>query len=485
MPTDIQPLMKQLDDIKSPLDNENLRRTSSQKLQNVSQQFTSQKKAIEDAQNWNTALSGASVGDSANRKLADNAMNITQSNYMLTDEGVGNLPNLADTYVRIGYVGENLKTTAEVIFEGRQQISPEDIVRFYAGWDLLSNKATESGSTMSPWMNSGLSDDAFEFHNLVNNIVKNSEGTLEAPVVYQRMKDALSPQNKETFNENIQRVTEGKGIEIFLENELENNIQAVEYFRPIMKYYVAGGLTTEKIKEQIQNSYNNNWQYTEGTVLDPTNSLDNPMKSQFSLTKFIPNRSDRQKVLTNVNKYLQSVGVNVYLVREEDSARGAFFGGIEGLFIGQEGVQKQLNTLYRSDAGVPDDAEIGHLVAIQSEATGSQDDIIYQVYTNTESGLKPVSKTNGEFIYLSLRQMKQSIVQPQSMEEIMSKMNRKDFLEMKRNEMLIQGTADPLINPDVLDGTATMGSLFQPESSFTMTIEDQDFNDWVKSQNGS
>lgn len=485
LPTNIQPLMKQLDDIKSPLDNDDLRRTSSAKFQNVNQQFTLQKNAIEDAQNWNTALSGASVGDSANRKLADKAMNIAQPNYMLSDEGFPNLPNLADTYVKIGYVGENLKTTAEVIFEGRQQISPEDIVRFYAGWDLLSNKATESGSTMSPWMNSGLSDDAFEFHNLVNDIVKNSEGTLEAPVVYQRMKDALSFQNKDNFNEQIQKVTDGKGIELFLEDQLENNNRAVEYFRPIMKYYVAGDLTKEQIKERIQNSYDNNWQYTEGTVVDPMNSSDSPIKSQFSLTKFIPRRSDRQQVITNVNKYLQSVGVNVYLVREEDSARGAFFGGLTGLFTGQEGVQKNLNTLYRADAGVPKDAEIGHLVPIQGEATGSQDDIIYQLYTKTESGLKPVPKTNGEFIYLSLRQMKQSIVQPQTMEELMSQMNRNDFLEMKRNEMLIQGTADPLINPDVLDGTATMGSLFQPESSFTMTIEDQDFNDWVKSQNGS
>lgn len=485
LPTNIQPLMKQLDNIKSPLDNDDLRTSSSKKFQNVNQEFTSQKKAIEKSQKWNIALSGASFGDSANRKLADDAMGITQPNYMLTDEGVGNLPNLADTIVRIGYVTENLKTTAEVIFEGREQISPEDIVRFYAGWDLLSNKATESGSTMSPWMNSGLSDDAFEFHNLVNDIIKNSEGTLQAPVVYQRMKDALSFQNKEKFNEKIQDITDEKGIELFLEDQLENNNTAVEYFRPILKYYVAGDLNKAQIKERIKNSYDNNWQYTEGTVIDPMNSSDSPMKSQFSLTKFIPNRSDRQKVLTNVNKYLQNVGINVYLVREEDSARGAFFGGLTGFFIGQEGVQKNLNTLFRAEAGVPKDAEIGFLVPIQGEATGSQDDIIYQLMTKSESGLIPVSKPNEEFIYLSLRQMKQSIVQPQSMEEIMSQMNRNDFLEMKRNEMLIQGTADPLIDPDILDGTATMGSLFQPESSFTMTIEDQDFNDWVKLQNGS
>ena len=51
--------------------------------------------------------------------------------------------------------------------------------------------------------------------------------------------------------------------------------------------------------------------------------------------------------------------------------------------------------------------------------------------------------------------------------------------------MLIQETAQPMINPDILDGSATIGSSFQPESNIDFSIEDQDFNDWVKSQNGS
>ena len=485
LPANIQPLMKQVDEIKSPIDRDYLSRQSSNKNQNTKEKFTSQAKAQKDSNDWNIALSGASVGNSSNRKLADEVMNVTQPNHMLTDEGFNELPNLMDTIGRLGYVGENFKITAEVIFEGREQISPEDIVRFYAGWDLISNQATESGSTMSPWMNSGLSDDAFEFHNLVNDIVKNSQGTLQAPVVYQRMKDALSPQNKEVFNEQIQNVTDGKGIELFLENQFDNNARAVEYFRPILKYYVAGGLTKGQINERIQNSYDNNWQYTEGTVVDPMNSSDSPMKSQFSLTKFVPNRLDRQRVLTNVNKYLQSVGVNVYLVKEEDSTRAFFFGGLKSFIGGEQSVQNDLNTLYRADAGVPQDAKIGFLVPIQGEATGSQDNIIYQLVTRTETGLVPVVKPDNSFVYLSLRQMKQSIVTPRTMKEMMSEVNRDELLEMMRNEMLIQETAQPMINPDILDGSATIGSSFQPESNIDFSIEDQDFNDWVKSQNGS
>jgi hypothetical protein len=319
-------------------------------------------------------LNGSGTNNAQNRKGMDRAFNIPEiGNYFLTQEGEDQFPRFAQAYVTAGFVGENLLNTAQAVAGGGASFNSEQIVRFFKIYDNIRNEAAALGHTVTPW-DVSLSSEEVATLDAVNEVIKNSAGTLAAPQVYSTMMENLSFSNRQEFNQRMLQVTGSFDGMSMLKDMFETNIAARTYFQPLVKYYVAGGMNKDLLEKTINNAFERQFIDTEGYVVDPSGgrNLGESFRSAFSWAKFIPSRSNRITAARNINTYLKSQGINAYIPRQERFIT-------EMTPLGSS--LRDANILDRADIGIDKNATPVFLYPVAGNATGSGEDVGYQLVT--------------------------------------------------------------------------------------------------------
>jgi len=356
------------------------------------------------------SLNGYGENNAQNRNRLDQAFGIPAiGGYFLTQEGFDKFPQFAQAYVTTGFVGENLLDTAQAVAGGGANLNGDQITKFFQIYDNLRNEAAALGHTVTPWDRS-LSKEEVATLDAVNEVIKNSVGTLEAPEVYSRMMENLSFSNRKDFNERMLQVTGSFDGMSMLKDMFETNLAARTYFQPLVKYYVAGGMSESGVRKIINDTFDRQFVETEGYVVDPSGgrNLGESFRSAFSMAKFIPGGSDRITAARNINTYLKSQGINAYIPRQERLPQELV--PLLGLSL------RDADILDRADIGIDKNATPVFLYPVAGNATGSGEDVRYQLVT-IENGAMSIymhkQEINGTVvdrpIYINMIDIKNSL----------------------------------------------------------------------------
>jgi hypothetical protein len=414
LPESVRPLVQAIEKNKDSFTEDYFNRYLTGKDTALQQEANAQTEGLKTIKLGFEGFSGTGENNEKTRKAMDTVSNVPDvPNYFLSQEGFETaFPTLSQEYVKAGFVGENLKDTAEYIADGGVGASEGDVNRFFMMYDSIRNKSATLGHTVSPWDRS-LSSQQVAVLDTVNEVTKNLGGSANAFSVYRQLMEAMSPANKASFEDRMQSVTGSKDGMSFVRDAVGvNNIAARKYFEPLVKYYVAGGMGAEKIIKTIQNTMDRHFVDTEGYVIDPTGGtdLDKPFKSQFGLAKFINSKSDRISAIRNLNRYLREVGVNAHVPRQETTLREKIGVGLTSAISGT--TQRDLDILDKESAGVARDSKEVFLYPVRGQGTGQGDDVIYQLVT-IENGMMEMftSEVNGvdRPFYFSLQSLKGSL----------------------------------------------------------------------------
>ncbi len=346
-----------------------------QKDSALQQTYANAKKSNETATGLINALNGYGENNAQTRRAMDLSFGVPDvGGFFLTQEGFDEFPRFAQAYVTTGFVGENLLDTAQAVAGGGANLNADQITKFFQIYDNLRNEATALGHTVTPWDRS-LSKEQVATLDAVNEVIKNSAGTLAAPQVYSTLMENLSFTNRKDFNERMIQATGSLDGTSLLKDMFETNVAARTYFQPLVKYYVAGGMSEEALRKTINNTFERQFVDTEGYIVDPSGgrNLGESFRSAFSWGKFIPNKKDRISAGRNINTYLKSAGINAYIPRRERF--GTELTPLLGLSL------READVLDRADIGVDKNATPVFLYPVAGNATGSGEDVGYQLVT--------------------------------------------------------------------------------------------------------
>ena len=393
-------------------------RYSNAKHTDVMQRESAEASANDDARDMLHVLNGTGKNTEKTRLGLDKINNVPDvPHFFLTKEGfeliqAGGERSLGRQYVVAGFVGENLRRTAEAIAEGTGFFNEQAIDNFFVMYDSLRNTANSMGVTVTPWDRS-LSAEQVATLDTINYAIKNLRGNQNAAEVYTRIQEFMADEDQ--MKRRMRAVTGSLTGESFVADTVgEENVVAIDYFVPLMPYYVAGNLSKEDIATLMRDTMERQFPSTEGYIVDPVGG-NGIFKSQHSLTKYFGSKGDRIAVVQNLNRLMVDKGINAYIPRIETTLieKGAF--ALDTLFGGVGSVEN-MNILDMADLGIREDATAVFLMPIKGMGTGETDEgnIVYQLVTMTQSEAGAdigfdMYKHNGLPVYFTVEQMRASL----------------------------------------------------------------------------
>ena len=404
LPKPVADILRQLDEVSTPTVRADIQRYVSGKATDVRRNVAADNQSNKVAKVFTQLVMGTAENTVENRTIFDAKHGVPDApHYWLSDEGFARLPQIGREYVSAGFVGENLKDTFEYIASGAPNFNEGDINRAFAIYDSLRNEAARLGHTVTPW-DGTLSKEAIAILDAVNAVTKNTVGSANAYDAYSRMMENLSSDKEATFLDRMQLVTGSKTGSLFVAEVVgENNLSARGYFEPLVRYYVATGMGPDQITKAIKSTMDRQFVDTEGYVIEPFGGeeIGKSFKSAFGLSKFIPSSSDRITAIKNINRYLKEHDINAYIPRQERT----FLEAVP--FVGNS--VREMDILDKGDLGIARDAQKVFLQPIAGSATGSGDDIVYQLVTIDESSGFPMMKVFLPLTQFNMRDIKASL----------------------------------------------------------------------------
>lgn len=404
LPEPVANILRELDAISTPRVRADIQRYVSGKATDVRRNVAADNAAVKQAKTILQLASGTAENNEENRGVLDSKHGVPDvPHYWLSEEGFTRFNSIAREYVSATFVGENLKDTAEYIANGAPEFGEGQINAFFAIYDSLRNESARLGHTVTPWDRT-LSTETIAILDAVNAATKNIVGTKSAFEAYSKMMENLSSDRSVAFEDRMQIVTGSKTGSTFVAEVVgENNTAARMYFEPLVKYYVASGLSKDQVTKAIKSTMDRHFRDTEGYVIDPIGGedLSKSFKSPFAFARFIPSASDRITVVKNINKFLQESGINAYIPRQERTLTEAV------PLLGNS--VAEMDILDRSDLGIRRDAKKVFLHPVAGSATGSGDDVVYQLVTIDESSGYPMMKVFLPLTQFNMRDIKASL----------------------------------------------------------------------------
>lgn len=445
LPKEIRPIVKQLEDLQTARTFDDFNRdveAANVELQGFYSDMTAQNELIENGQN---ALAGGALSTKKTREGIDALTiggNADTPLYFLSDEGFSAFDQFSPAMADAGFVGQNLVDTFKIIAEGRQNFTDEQINRAFQIWNTLESRPDRTGGVVNIWQNSELGPDTFRMMTAMNHVVKNLKGTANAVDVYNDMRFMLSPENKEKFGDQMTYGLQGKTLDNYVSGIVgESNFEARNYFEGIVPYFVAAKMPPDRIESTIRDMMDQHFVDTEGYVINSGSG--EPFKSAFGLARFM-DKTTRINAVKNFNEYLASIDAGARISRKEMTIMEDIALGPISSILGTQAAE--LNILDRPEGSKQklDDTEV-YLMPIAGEATGSGEDVIYQLVEIVNGTVQDYQhpKTK-EFMYVNLQELKASAVPPVDRSE-----DNWLYMEYRRQQQIEQGTTMPILESDM------------------------------------
>ena len=448
---------------------------------NTQQLATAENKAYKDQRAVTMALNGGGENTKATREAADRLaypMDINKPNFFLSGDGfaLAQNPDFLESHSRAGFIlSENLLRSAQAVANGSYLLSSDEIDNFFRIYGTLADRPTQSGDMINPFFSS-MSAQEFAILDTVHHVVRDLEGSESAADVLATMRNRMGENNKE-FDPIMKSVVgDTTGVNFVKEIVGENNRLAINYFAPLVPYMVAINPSTSAVTSQIESIYEREFRQTDGYVFDPMSgqTTGSEFVSRHALSKHIPSKIDRIGAVKNFNKYLNSVGVNYYIPRQEVLLRE-----IPKMFSGAS--MDTIDFLDQMYGGLSDDdPKPAFLMPIPNQGTNTESTFYQLISFDKNGNMFNVPKPDGSgFVYVTADELRRSIAPPSVRPDTGNPL----YDEYMRQQMVKQGTSNPILESDM--STISLDPYYTPSdfnAGSATPIDPDSFTFWLQRQ---